>query len=61
MEYKGDYLSSAWRVDQTAGQTGSIGGAQVNSGVSTQPGFVSKGVFLPIYDTFVVGQAKLIM
>lgn len=29
--------------------------------MSTQSGFISRGVFLPIYDSFVVGQAKLIM
>lgn len=38
-----------------------LGGIPMGAGISPQPGFVSRGVFLPIYDTFVIGQAKTIV
>lgn len=35
-----------------------IGGLPVGPGISPQPGFLLRGVWLPIVTTFPVGQAK---
>lgn len=48
--------------NQLHGQSSNIlGGISMGGGISSQPGFMSRGVFLPIYDTFVTGQAKIII
>ena len=42
-------------------QNAANGNAPMSGGISGQPGFISRGVFMPICDAFIIGQAKTIM